>query len=191
MKKHVYRVLLRKFHGKSSLEDFGMDQGIVWTLNIILNKVGLIENGEQNCFRIGSSNDELMYICGLGHNPVPAPQPSMICSASPLINPILILLFKWNTGLNLWGCHSSHLVPWRTGPGDEILTELWPHNHIEYVQLIRLLLGTFHKWDRLSIPVWKGVLLGDSVMWIALPSILIGLCLISTDPSLFCHRTLI
>jgi hypothetical protein len=49
--------------------------------------------------------------------------------ASPLINPLLIPHFEWNVELYLGGCHSSHLVPWRTCPGEEILNELWPHNH--------------------------------------------------------------
>jgi hypothetical protein len=38
-----------------------------------------------------------------------------------------------------------------------------------------LLLGTFHREERPSIPVWKDVLLGDRVLWIVLPPILIGL----------------
>jgi hypothetical protein len=54
-----------------------------------------------------------------------------------LINPLLILHLKWSVGLYLWGCHSSHLVPWKTGPGDEILNILWPHNHIGYVGKIK------------------------------------------------------
>jgi hypothetical protein len=50
------------------------------------------------------------------------------------------------------------------------------------VCLILLLLGTFRKWDRLLIPVWKGVLLSDSLLWVVLPPIIIiitGFCLIS------------
>jgi hypothetical protein len=63
-----------------------------------------------------------------------------------LINLLLILHLEWSVGLCLWGRHSSHLVLWKTSPGDEILNKLWPHNHIGYVCLIRLLLGTFRKW---------------------------------------------
>jgi hypothetical protein len=105
------------------------------------------------------------YVCIRGGpwNPALASRPSMIYCASPLINPLLILHFEWNVELYLWRRHNSHLIPWRTGPGDETLTELWPHNHIRYVWLIRLLLSTFHKLGYLSIPVWKGVLLGGSV----------------------------
>jgi hypothetical protein len=29
MKKHVYRILHKKLHGKSSMEGFGVDQGII------------------------------------------------------------------------------------------------------------------------------------------------------------------
>jgi hypothetical protein len=50
-----------------------------------------------------------------------------------LINPLLILHLEWSVGLHLGGCHSSYLVPWRTGPGDEILNNLWPNNCIGYV----------------------------------------------------------
>jgi hypothetical protein len=74
-----------------------------------------------------------------------------------------ILHFKWNVGLCVQGHQRSHLVPWKTGPGDWILSKVWPHNHIGYVWLIYLLLGTFWRQDYLSVPVWRGVLLGDSV----------------------------
>jgi hypothetical protein len=89
-----------------------------------------------------------MYVCvRVGHsNLALALRPSLICYASPLINPLLILHFGWNVGPYLWWHHNSHLVPWNTGPGDEILNKLWPHNHIGYVWLIQPLLGTFHKW---------------------------------------------
>jgi hypothetical protein len=42
------------------------------------------------------------------------------------------------------GLHSSHFVPKRTGPSDEILNKLWPHNHIGYVWLIHHLLDNIH-----------------------------------------------
>jgi hypothetical protein len=110
--------------------------GYCWTLNEWINE----------CVRVGHSNLAL------------APRPSLIYCASLLINPLLILCFGWNVGHYLWGRHNSHLFPRSTGPGDEILNTLWPHNHIGYVWLIQPLLGTFHKWDHLSIPVWKGLL---------------------------------
>jgi hypothetical protein len=50
----------------------------------------------------------------------PAPRPSLIYCASPLISSLLIPHFKWNVGHYLWGHHKSHLVPWRTGPGDNL-----------------------------------------------------------------------
>jgi hypothetical protein len=78
-----------------------------------------------------------------------------------LINPLSILYFERNVELCLRGRHSSHLVPWKIGPGDEILNKLWPHNHKGYAWLIYFLLGTFRKWGHLLIPVWKGVLLGE------------------------------
>jgi hypothetical protein len=41
-----------------------------------------------------------------------------------------------NVGLSFWGCHSSHLAPWRTGPGDRIFNnKLWPHNHVAHHNL--------------------------------------------------------
>jgi hypothetical protein len=87
---------------------------------------------------------------GMGHNPVLAPLPSMISCASPSINPLLILHLEWNVGLYLRGRHSSHSVPWRSCPGDEVLNKQRPHNHIGYMWLIHLLLGTFRRWGRLS-----------------------------------------
>jgi hypothetical protein len=93
------------------------------------------------CVRVGHSNLAL------------APQPSLIYCASPLINPLLILHFRWNVGPYLWGRHNSHLDPRSTGPGDEILNKLGPHNHVGYVWLIQPLLGANHKWEHLSIPV--------------------------------------
>jgi hypothetical protein len=38
------------------------------------------------------------------------------------------------------GRHSSHLVPRKTGPGDERLNKPWPHNHMGYVWLIQMVL---------------------------------------------------
>jgi hypothetical protein len=72
-----------------------------------------------------------------------------------LIAPLLIPHLEWSVGLCRWGRHSSHLVPWRTGTGNEILYELQPHNHIECVWLIRHLLGTLRKWGHQSIPILK------------------------------------
>jgi hypothetical protein len=43
-----------------------------------------------------------MYVWGMGHNPVPAPRPTMIYCAFPLINPLLILHFERNAGLCFW-----------------------------------------------------------------------------------------
>jgi hypothetical protein len=106
-----------------------------------------------------------MYVWGVGHRIQLLHRDLQWSVVLPLlINPLLILHLEWNVGLHLWGHHcSSHFVPWRTGPGDEIWSKLQPHNHIGYVWLIHLL-GTFCKWGHLSISVWKGVLLGDSVM---------------------------
>jgi hypothetical protein len=98
---------------------------------------------------------EWMNVCVVGHNLTLALRPSVIYCSSPLINPLLILHFKWNVGLYLWGHHSSYLVPKITDPGDEILNKLWPHNHIGYVWLMHLVLGVFHMWGCLSIPVEK------------------------------------
>jgi hypothetical protein len=70
-----------------------------------------------------------------------------------LINPLLIPHLEWSVGLCIWDSHSSHLVQWRPGPGDEILNKVWPHNHIGYVCLIHYLLGTFRKWDHQSISI--------------------------------------
>jgi hypothetical protein len=132
-----------------------------------------------------------MYVCMRGRSHLaPAPGPSLFYCASSLISPLGIPHFKWNAELYLWGLHKSHLVPWRTGPGDTILKELKPHSHKGHVWLIHLL-GTFHKWDHPSIPIWKGVPLDDSVLWIVLLSILIGPCLISADPLFFWQRVLI
>jgi hypothetical protein len=55
-----------------------------------------------------------------------------------LINSFIILHLKRNVGLSLRGRHSSRLVPGRTGPGDEILNKLWPHNRIGYAWLIHI-----------------------------------------------------
>jgi hypothetical protein len=36
-----------------------------------------------------------------------------------LMNPLLVPHLEWRVWLCIWWRHSSHLVPWRTGPGDE------------------------------------------------------------------------
>jgi hypothetical protein len=132
------------------------------------------------------------YVCMRGgpqSGPCTATITDLLCFPfdQSFINPTLTMKCR----LCLWGCQSSYLVPWRTGPGDEILNELQPHNHIGYVWPIHLLLGTFHKWDHPPIPDRKGVPLDDSVLWIVLSSILIGLCLISTDLLFFWQKALI
>jgi hypothetical protein len=38
-----------------------------------------------------------------------------------LITPLLIPHPEWSVGLCIWARHRSHLVPWKTDPGDEIL----------------------------------------------------------------------
>jgi hypothetical protein len=97
-----------------------------------------------------------MYVCMRGrHHPAPTPRSSPVYWASPLISPLSIQHFEWNAGLHIWGRHKWHSVPRRTGAGDEILNELYPHNHIESVWLIHHLLRTFHKWDHSSIPNLK------------------------------------
>jgi hypothetical protein len=78
------------------------------------------------------------------------------------------------------------MVPWNNSPCDEILDKLLPHNHIGYVWLI-LFLGTFHTWHYLLIPVWKSVLLGDSILWVVLPPTIAGVCSSLTAP-LFCWQ---
>jgi hypothetical protein len=50
-----------------------------------------------------------------------------------------------------------------------------------------LFLGRFCMWGCLLIPVWKGSLLGDSVLWVVLQSILTGFFLMLTAP-LFCWQ---
>jgi hypothetical protein len=82
---------------------------------------------ELNCGHLAYS----LYVCTSGGpHPAPAPRPSQVYCASPLISPLSILRFEWNLGLCLWGRRSSHLIPWRTGPRDEIVNKLWPHSHI-------------------------------------------------------------
>jgi hypothetical protein len=73
-----------------------------------------------------------MYVCmnewGMGQKIRPLhcdPQWSIVLTL--LINPLLILHLEWSVGLCLWGRHSSHLVPWKTGPGDEIVNKM---NHV-------------------------------------------------------------
>jgi hypothetical protein len=108
-----------------------------------------------------------MNECGVGHNI----QALAHCNLQwPIVLPLLIKPFinptlRMKCRTLFMGHHSSHLVSQRTGPGDKIWNKLWPHNHIGYMWLIHLLLGTFHKWGHLSIPVWKGVLLGESVLY--------------------------
>jgi hypothetical protein len=123
-----------------------------------------------------------MYVWGVGHKIRPLHRDLQWSIVLPLlINFSLILHLKWNVGLYLWGRHSSDLVPWRTGTGDEILNKLWPRNHVGCVWLIRLLQGTFRKWGHLSNPVWKGVILGDNVLKVVLPP--------KAAPKLWCIST--
>jgi hypothetical protein len=108
-----------------------------------------------------------MYVCNRGGPRLAlALLPFLIYCAFPLISPLLIPHFEWSAGLYLWGRHRSHLVPWKTGPGDEILDKLEPHSHIGRVRLIHLLLGTSTKWDHSSAPIWTGVPLDGSVLCI-------------------------
>jgi hypothetical protein len=103
-----------------------------------------------------------MYVEGVSHKIQPLHRDLQWSIVLPLlISPLLIPHLDWSVGLCIWGRHTSHLVLWKTGPGDEILNELQPHNHTgySYVWLIHLLLGTFRKWDYESIPIWKGALL--------------------------------
>jgi hypothetical protein len=108
-----------------------------------------------------------------------------------LINPLLIPHFDWSAGLYLWGRHRSHRVPWKTVPGGDILDELKPHSHIGHVWLIHLLLGTFHKWDHSSIPIWRNVPLDDSVLCIVPLSILVGPCSTLSGPLFFWQKVLV
>jgi hypothetical protein len=48
----------------------------------------------------------------------------LIYCGFPLISPLLIPHFEWSAGRYLWERHRGHLVPWKTGPGHEILSEL-------------------------------------------------------------------
>jgi hypothetical protein len=59
---------------------------------------------------------------------------------------------------------------------------LRPHNRIGYVQLIHISLGTFHKRDYSLIPIWWGVLSGDSVLWVVVSSTVTCFCLILIVP---------
>jgi hypothetical protein len=45
-----------------------------------------------------------------GPHSSPAPLPSLIYCASPLISPLLIPHFEWSAGLYLWGRHRSHSI---------------------------------------------------------------------------------
>jgi hypothetical protein len=112
--------------------------------------------------------------------------PRLMCFLLLLIA-LSILNFWLSIGLSLWGCHGTRLVPWNNDPGDEMMGKLLPHNYIGYVWLILLFLCTFHKWNYLPIPVWKGILLGDSVLWVALLPIVAGFCLVLTA-LLFCWQ---
>jgi hypothetical protein len=63
-------------------------------------------------------------------------------------NPPTVLHFEWSVVSYLQGHLGSHLVPWNNGPGDEILSKLWPHTHIGCVwhhkMLIRHCILTSH-----------------------------------------------
>jgi hypothetical protein len=133
-----------------------------------------------------------LYVCNRGRSHLAlALPPFLIYCASPLISPLLIPHFEWSAGLYFWGCHTSHMVPWKTGPGDEILGELWPHSHIGHVWLIHLLIGTSRKWDHSSVPIWRGVPLDDSVLCIVPLSVLIGPCSTLTGPLFFWQKVLV
>jgi hypothetical protein len=113
-----------------------------------------------------------MYMCVCVH---------LLCNLQDLLCflflfiPLSILPFWWSMVLTLWGPHGSCLVPWKNDPGDKILGKLLRYNHTGCVWLIFFLfLDTLHKWDYLLIPIWKGVLLSDSVLWVTLPHILIS-----------------
>jgi hypothetical protein len=130
-----------------------------------------------------------VYVWGVGRIASLALRPSVIYCTSLWINPLLIPHFEWNVGLYLWRRHNGHLVPWRTGPGDKILNgAIASQLHRTCVWQSHLPLGTFHKWDCPSVPIWKGVLLDDSVLWIVQLSSLIDLCLVSVDPMILCSQ---
>jgi hypothetical protein len=104
-----------------------------------------------------------MYVWGVGFIRPSALRPSLIYCASPLISPLLIPHFKLNVWLYLWGRHKvtrfheelAQVTKSQMSYSLTITQDMW---------LIHLLLGTFHKWDHPSIPVWKGVPLDDSVL---------------------------
>jgi hypothetical protein len=64
------------------------------------------------------------------------PTRSIMFSPSCLF--LSILHFWWSRGLSLWG----------------VIVVFWFH---EVTWLIPLFLDTFHKWDYLLVPIWKGV----------------------------------
>jgi hypothetical protein len=71
-----------------------------------------------------------MYVWEVGQKIRPLHRDLQLSIVLPLlISPLLIPHLEWSVGLCLRGLHSSHLVPWKTGPGDEILNKLWSHNH--------------------------------------------------------------
>jgi hypothetical protein len=105
----------------------------------------------------------------------------LLCFPSLFI-PLSILHFWWSVMVVV------RLVPWNNDAGDEILGKLLSHNHIGCLWLTLLSLGTFLKWDYLLIRIWKAVLLGDSVLWVVLPPIIAGFCLILTAPQFYWQR---
>jgi hypothetical protein len=99
----------------------------------------------------------------------------MYCFPSLFIT-LSVLNFWWSAGLSLWGHHGSHSVPWSNDPCGKILNKLLPHNHIGYVWLILLFLGTVCTLDCLPVTVQKGALLGDNAPWAVLPLSVAGVC---------------
>jgi hypothetical protein len=85
----------------------------------------------------------------------------------PPVNPTFLI--KCRTFL--MGAWRSRLVPWNKASNDQIWNKLLPHNHTVYMWLIRVFLDTFRSWDYLLISVWRDIPLGDSVLWVIVPSI--------------------
>jgi hypothetical protein len=57
-----------------------------------------------------------------------------------------------------------------------------------YVRMYMCMYVCIHVCDHLLIPIWKGVRLGDSVLWELLPPIVAGLCFISEAALFYWQR---
>jgi hypothetical protein len=86
------------------------------------------------------------------------------CASSFSVIPSATPHFEWSAEFWMWGRQSSHVVPKSIDPRDVILNKLKPHIHTGYGWLFHFLSDTSHRLDYYSVPVWRGVLWGDSVL---------------------------